>query len=73
MGYCKDCVYWKSYKIKYTIVETTECDQVKMVIDQENNVPDDGFALWSDAEDPTGLVAVLKTGPMFGCVNFKEK
>lgn len=73
MGHCKDCHYWEQgtdrYGKKYVY---GYCDRVAWM-DRFDKVPDDGFVIHADASDDTGLDAGLKTGPMFGCTQFKAR
>lgn len=62
-GNCKDCYRWSK--------ESQECDLDW--INREAKIKDDQFGVFANAWDDSGLVAGLKTGPLFGCVQFRKK
>lgn len=76
MGNCKDCEYWARHE---TIVSGfTPSKGVKVwhtceavdTADWDEAAQDHGFALYVEADDDSGLSAVLKTGALFGCTKF---
>lgn len=62
-GFCKDCKGW----------DLGICDKVDEAAERRGDIPKDGFALYVDVSDSTGLDYALKTGPMFGCTKFEQK
>jgi len=60
MGYCKDCSRWDKYE------NTCSVDWK----DRDSKVQDDDFFIYAHASDDQGLDAGLKTGPLFGCIQF---
>ncbi len=69
MGNCKDCKYWESHQDMRGKVWTT-CERVDLVNSVEE-IGDDGAGVLVEISDDYGLMAGLRTGPMFGCVKFK--
>lgn len=70
-GHCKDCKYWETHVDDWNKQWTT-CEAVSWV-DYAEKIPEDGLAIYADANDDSGLDAGLKTGPMFGCVKFSAR
>ncbi len=70
MGNCKDCKNWKASTI-YPAYTIHVCEAVDYV-NQTEDVIEDSFAIYADAQDDTGLWVGLKTGPNFGCVMFSS-
>lgn len=71
MGNCKDCKHWHAHIDAFNKRWNT-CEAPNWV-DYANKVDDDGFALYADASDDSGLCVGLKTGPMFGCIKFLQR
>ncbi len=67
MGNCKDCRHWWQHGNEWNT-----CNAVDWVAFDE---PIDASiaAIYADAHDDSGLDAGLKTGPMFGCVQFLQR
>jgi len=74
MGHCKDCRFWISDNdIRFgKVIEWNECNAIDMA-EKRGRVPGSGAIIYADAADDTGLSAVLMTGPLFGCVFFKQR
>jgi hypothetical protein len=68
MGNCKDCVFWK-YHVDQWKKEWNQCEKASDA-HRAYKPKDDGFFVFAEASDDSGLWAGLVTGPMFGCVNF---
>jgi len=68
--YCKDCKHWikrsadlcRSYAV---------CDAVDW-LEKYADIGDDEFAVYAEALDAVDLDVDLKTGPLFGCIKFKQ-
>lgn len=69
MGYCKDCKHWY---IASGHTHWNTCEAVDSA-EHDEKIPEDGFALYADALDDSGLESGLKTGPLFGCLKFQPK
>lgn len=63
MGNCKDCTKW------YRRDQTCRVDWVE----RSDRVEEGEMAIFAEAHDDSGLMAGLKTGPLFGCVQFQPK
>jgi hypothetical protein len=64
VGTCKDCTHWDCGKC--TFIYWSDLD------DEEEAY--DGFLIYVDCGDPQAeMSAVLKTGPDFGCVHFRQR
>lgn len=68
-GNCKDCQYWRHHVDGYGAA-WNECEGVDST-GLEDPVLNADFAIYAEAHDTSGLQVGLKTGPMFGCVQFK--
>ena len=62
MNNCKDCKYWEAHR--------HTCGAVEWFDDK---ISDDGFAIYAEAQDDSGLSCDLITGPMFGCMKFQQR
>jgi len=71
MGNCKDCRNWEQ---RHDIQNRkwSECNAVDWVVKGEN-IGDADMALYAEAHDDSDLNAGLKTGAMFGCVQFQKR
>lgn len=69
MGNCQDCQHWR-HIVNVGNEKYTECGIVDW-LEPNDAVPIDGFAIYANAPDDTGLRAGLKTGPLFGCTFFE--
>ncbi len=69
MAHCKDCRHWHQ-ALGHDNWNTCEAPDAA---EYDDKIPDDGFALYADAHDDSGLSYGLKTGPMFGCIKFQPK
>ena len=66
MGNCKNCRNWS---IANHICNAADwLDEVKY----DSNMPLATFGVFGEAHDDSGLHVVLKTGPDFGCIQFKK-
>ena len=66
MGNCKDCQHW--HRIRF------ECLQVCTNYENDQPIPEDKeFRMDVTFNDDQGLDVGLKTGPLFGCVEFEAK
>lgn len=73
---CKNCSHWGRIKLG-------ACDAIqssfKIVspsvsyLKSFETYAKDGFAIYADADDDSGLQTELVTGPEFGCNKFKSK
>jgi len=75
---CKNCSYWGRARVG-------ACDAIQssfqMAFPSFNNhyeksfetYAKDGFAIYADADDDSGLQTELVTGPEFGCNKFYSK
>ena len=63
MGNCMHCRNWD--------IDDQTC-RVDWV-DQGADIGQADMAIYASASDDHGLVAGLKTGPMFGCVQFQHR
>lgn len=70
MGNCKDCKFWESHFDGRK--EWHTCEAADWV-DREDKIGEEGFALYAEALDDSGLMAGLKTGPLFGCIKFQPR
>jgi hypothetical protein len=70
-GNCKDCRHWE-HKNYGRDGQAHECSAVDDDA-QTGELKDANFALYAEALDDSGLSYGLKTGPMFGCVQFQRK
>lgn len=70
MGNCKNCKYWKTLNDGYRTWSI--CDNVDS-LEHSDKIARDGFAIFADCHDNSGMYAGLKTGPDFGCIKFIEK
>lgn len=68
-GNCKDCNYWRFHHDGFN-TSWHECDKADWV-ELKEALPDDSMGVYSYALDDSGLRAGLRTGPMFGCIQFK--
>jgi len=71
MGNCKDCRHWEHHHDMRNKKWST-CNSVDWV-GYDQSIDDCDAAIYADASDDSGLEAGLKTGPMFGCVQFQSK
>ena len=71
MGYCKDCRNWRSHFGEFGKTWQT-CEGVDWT-DMTDRINEDGFALYAESDDNSGLSAGLRTGPLFGCIKFSPK
>lgn len=69
MGNCKDCRHWEHH-IDMRGKRWSTCNAVEWVA-YDASIDERGSAIFADAHDDSGLDAGLKTGPMFGCVQFQ--
>ena len=70
-GLCKDCAYWYRFSPSQTI---GTCDKVEYLENiDKNERADNAFVFVVSTPDDQGLDYSLQTGPMFGCVAFKNK
>lgn len=65
MGHCKDCKWWRS--------DDKECRAIGEESNQYYEPLGNDFVLYVRVTDDHGLETALKTGPMFGCVQFLER
>lgn len=70
-GNCKDCRYWESH-VDMRGNSWNTCNAADWV-SRSHKVDGADFAIYAEAHYDSGLDAGLKTGPMFGCVQFKLK
>ena len=64
MGRCKNCRWWgRDWE--------GVCDFVNTIMADEDTAT--MFVVEATAADDTGLEAVLKTGPEFGCIHFNPE
>lgn len=70
-GNCKDCRHWAFHQ-DMRGKEWHECDAVDWRT-RAAKVENADFAIYTEAHDDSGLWAGLRTGPMFGCVQFQQK
>lgn len=68
--YCKDCRFWESHTERNKT--WTTCGKVTEVWFSDK-INENDFAVYSRADDDSGLESGLKTGPMFGCLKFEKK
>ena len=61
---CKTCKRWDRHD--------TECNAVEWEMENKNQ-SGDNFAIFATASDDQGLIAKLKTGPLFGCVYWEAR
>lgn len=71
MGNCKDCKFWEYFQDTRGR-KWHECHRVSW-LDFDVKVEESNFAIYAHSSDDYGLEAGLKTGPMFGCVQFVSK
>jgi len=69
MGNCKNCDHWRVVSDMRGRTYT-ECNKVPWV-ETGQAMCADSFAVYAEASDDSGQTTGLKTGPMFGCVQFK--
>ena len=69
MGNCKDCRWWQHHTDVYN-KSWADCAAADWV-DRDSRIGDADMAVYAEASDDHGLNAGLKTGPMFGCVQFQ--
>jgi hypothetical protein len=67
MGNCKNCYNWENHGTDFNT-----CGYVGDT-DYKKKIDDSEFALFAESYDDTGLMVMLRTGPMFGCIHFKDK
>ncbi len=69
MGNCKNCKYWEAH------LDTRNRDwhtcEAPAWVEYHAPIGEADFAIFADAHDDSGLMAGLKTGPLFGCVKFQ--
>jgi len=65
MGNCKDCKSWD--------VGDGECNQPYDFVGRNEPMAHDAMGLYVTVADDHGMDVRLRTGPMFGCVQFKAK
>lgn len=71
MGNCKDCRHWETHKDQRNVI-WNECSHIDWK-NKGENIKHDSAAIYAYASDDSGLNTGLMTGPLFGCINFKEK
>ena len=67
MGHCKDCRHWNK--------DSFSCETVEWMDDYADSNTSPGeydFKLAVVYDDDQGLSVGLKTGPMFGCVQYQH-
>ena len=67
--YCKDCKFWDA---RFTDSGSGDCWLSDQVENCQSAVSPNGLAYYAHAYDDLGLESGIKTGPMFGCVNFVQ-
>ena len=70
VNYCKDCKHWDSH-LNTRGKSWNTCEAPNWV-GYADKIPDDGFAIYADAHDDSGLECGLKTGPLFSCIKFDK-
>lgn len=70
MGNCKDCRNWETHTDIFD-KRWTECNID--FVERKDAIGDSDMAIYANACDDTGLDVGLKTGPMFGCVQFQRR
>lgn len=70
-GRCKDCKHWHT-QIHNGIEPVSTC-KLPRVVDYDTKIAENELAVYAQANDEWGLIAGLKTGPMFGCIKFQER
>lgn len=63
-GKCKHCRYWNSDQ---------ECSVAEWLDEPMEEMAGSRIGFYATAADDYGLRAGVKTGPDFGCINFKER
>ena len=71
MGNCKNCRYWEKHIDIYN-KKWSECNKAYW-IDKNDRIEENSFGVYTEAADDSGLSCGLKTGPLFGCIQFKER
>lgn len=71
MGNCKDCLHWEHH-IDMRNKQWSTCSSVDWVA-VDATIDERVAAIYADACDDSGLDAGLKTGPMFGCIQFQQR
>jgi len=61
---CKDCKFWNKHN--------TECNKIDW-LETSKPLTGNDFALDADFLDDQGLQLHLKTGPLFGCIQFVKR
>lgn len=69
MRTCKTCKYWEIYEDGYGKV-WNECGNVDWV-EKSDKISANGFAIYADAHDDSGLSCGVITGPDFACNHHK--
>jgi len=64
MSTCNKCKFWRRI--------TENCGRAAW-IDSDGRIDIDTMAFYASAYDDSGLCAGIKTGPLFGCLNFFAK
>ena len=62
MNHCKDCKYW----------EDGVCSRPNW-LERGEDAPTDEMGVFLHAYDDQGVGFVFRTGPLFGCVQFKPR
>lgn len=68
-GRCKDCMFW--HEVNTGRHQWHECEASTWT-PMTSPMEEDGFALYAEATDDSGVESGIKTGPEFGCTKFKK-
>jgi hypothetical protein len=68
MSTCKTCQYWHNGDDK-----SGECDRAEYNYDRRGEPKSNEVLIAIQVDDDSGLDVLMKTGPDFGCVQWKAK
>jgi len=66
VGFCKNCIHWLSNQ-ECNIIDIEDYDAKNLINESSNKC-----CVIIKVNDDYGLDIKVKTGPNFGCVNFKQ-